>query len=111
PEVAVADDQLETLWNDLIGNDATKAFRALVQLAATPAQAVPLLRKNLKAEPRPGSPGQHALVISAVAWGERTEGAEEVGNRTGAGGEQRRDQEGDDASEGWRGKGWGEGSQ
>jgi hypothetical protein len=51
PQAAVADAQLDALWHDLIGNDAAKAFRALAKLAATPAQAVPLVRKNLNAKP------------------------------------------------------------
>jgi WD40 repeat protein len=51
PQAAVAEEQLDALWQDLIGNDAAKAFRALAKLAATPAQAVPLVRKKLKAKP------------------------------------------------------------
>jgi hypothetical protein len=51
PQAAIADAQLDALWQDLIGNDAAKAFRALAKLTATPAQAVPLLQKNLKAKP------------------------------------------------------------
>jgi RNA polymerase sigma factor (sigma-70 family) len=50
-QAAVADAQLDALWHDLIGNDAAKAFRALAKLAATPAQTVPLLQKNLNAKP------------------------------------------------------------
>jgi WD domain, G-beta repeat len=36
------------LWNDLVGDDAGKAFTAIRRLAASPQQAVPLLREKIK---------------------------------------------------------------
>lgn len=45
--VKISAKQLEELWNELGSADATKAYRALRNLAATPAQSVPLLRQQL----------------------------------------------------------------
>ncbi len=41
------------LWNDLIGDDAGKAFTAIRRLAASPEQAVPLLREKSSLRCRP----------------------------------------------------------
>ncbi|HYT90398.1 MAG TPA: hypothetical protein VEL76_16955, partial [Gemmataceae bacterium] len=38
----------ETLWSDLADKDAAKAFRAVIDLAGAPAQAVPWLGERLK---------------------------------------------------------------
>jgi RNA polymerase sigma factor (sigma-70 family) len=46
-------DQLKTLWADLAGDDAVKAYRAIWTLAAASDQAVPFLEKHLQAAPRP----------------------------------------------------------
>jgi WD40 repeat protein len=43
--------ELDTLWGDLAGLDAEAAFRAIRQLAASPEQAVPLLKKQLRPVP------------------------------------------------------------
>src|SRR5205823_3023971 len=42
----------ERLWAELADKDAAKAYRAVLALAARPAEAVPLVRAKLK--PRPG---------------------------------------------------------
>jgi WD40 repeat protein len=41
--------RLEELWNELGGEDAAKAYRALLDLAAAPERSVPLLRQRLAA--------------------------------------------------------------
>ncbi len=41
--------RLEKLWNELAGEDAAKAYRAVLDLAAAPEQSVPLLRQRLAA--------------------------------------------------------------
>jgi hypothetical protein len=41
-------EDVEALWNDLAGDDAAKAYRAIGRLAAAPGQALPLLRARLK---------------------------------------------------------------
>jgi RNA polymerase sigma factor (sigma-70 family) len=40
--------ELDGLWQDLAGEDAVKAWRAVRALAAAPAKAVPVLKKNFK---------------------------------------------------------------
>jgi len=40
--------ELETLWSDLAGEDARKAYRAIYTLVAAPAQAVPFLAAQLR---------------------------------------------------------------
>jgi hypothetical protein len=42
--------EMDALWADLASLDAPKAYRAIGKLAAAPEQAVPLLKKRLKAE-------------------------------------------------------------
>src|SRR5439155_3486616 len=44
----LTDPDLEALWSDLAGEDAPKAYRAVWGLAASPKQALPLLRGALK---------------------------------------------------------------
>src|SRR5439155_22908694 len=44
----LADDAVESLWNDLASEDAAKAAQAVLKLAAAPAQAVPLLAERLQ---------------------------------------------------------------
>jgi WD40 repeat protein len=52
PAVELQAAEVQALWNDLIGDDAGKAFQGIRQLAAAPKQAVPLLREKLRpAEP------------------------------------------------------------
>jgi RNA polymerase sigma factor (sigma-70 family) len=41
-------EELQTLWTDLDGLDASKAYRAITALSADPEQAVTLLRKHLE---------------------------------------------------------------
>lgn len=43
--------ELDALWADLSGDDATKAFQAIHRLAAVPQQTLPLLRQHLKPVP------------------------------------------------------------
>ncbi len=53
PAPAAPDEKArERLWAELADKDAAKAYRAVLALAARPAEAVPLLRAKLK--PRPG---------------------------------------------------------
>jgi hypothetical protein len=48
--------ELESLWADLAGKDAAKAYRAIWALAGTPRDSVPFLKERLKpvAGPQPG---------------------------------------------------------
>ncbi|HEY7312524.1 MAG TPA: sigma-70 family RNA polymerase sigma factor [Gemmataceae bacterium] len=48
PTKEVADDELSHLWTDLTGADAARAYEAMARLAATPKQAVALLKSRLK---------------------------------------------------------------
>jgi WD40 repeat protein len=52
PEAATARElgskDLDSLWADLAGDDARKAYRALHTLAASPAQSIPYLRDHLQ---------------------------------------------------------------
>ncbi len=43
--------ELDALWADLSGDDATKAFQAIHRLAAAPRQTLPFLREHLKPIP------------------------------------------------------------
>jgi WD40 repeat protein len=56
-------EQLTTLWNDLAGADAKKAYRAIGTLAAAPDQVLPLLRKQLQPVP-PADPRRLARLIA-----------------------------------------------
>lgn len=40
--------EMESLWNDLAGDDAARAYRAMQRLAASPSYAVPFMRKHLR---------------------------------------------------------------
>jgi hypothetical protein len=51
-----------TLWSDLIGTDATRAYRAVWQLAAAPERALPVLRDNV----RPARPPVDPAVIDRL---------------------------------------------
>jgi RNA polymerase sigma factor (sigma-70 family) len=51
PPVALSPSDLEAAWTDLGGPDAARAYRAVADLAASPAQALPLLRGNLHPVP------------------------------------------------------------
>jgi dipeptidyl aminopeptidase/acylaminoacyl peptidase len=48
----LAPKEVETLWADLAGTDAARAFRAIGLLSAAPREAVPFLREQLRKEPR-----------------------------------------------------------
>jgi WD40 repeat protein len=52
PAAALDEKARERLWAELADKDAARAYRAVLALAARPAEAVPLLRAKLK--PRPG---------------------------------------------------------
>lgn len=54
--VAAQQPDLETLWNDLAGADAEKAYRAVRALASTPGKSVPFLKEHVK--PVSGNRGQ-----------------------------------------------------
>jgi hypothetical protein len=57
PESARAKDLsaegLDRLWVDLAGEDAARAYRAIVALAAAPAKAAPFLKSRLRPAPEP----------------------------------------------------------
>ncbi len=53
------------LWHDLLADDAGKAFRAIRRLAASPGQAVPLLRERIKPAP-PVDPHQIQRLIGKL---------------------------------------------
>ncbi len=55
--------EVELLWNDLAGDDAVKARRAVVALSAAPADAVPFLRSRLLPAPRPDARRVARLVV------------------------------------------------
>jgi WD40 repeat protein len=46
--------ELDALWHDLTGQDATKAHKALWALVAVPAQTVPFLKEQLLPKPKVG---------------------------------------------------------
>ena len=48
----LAEKELNDRWEILAGGDATKAYRAIQELAAAPAQAIPFLSKYLRPTPR-----------------------------------------------------------
>jgi len=43
--------EAEALWRTLLGSDAVKSYRAMWQLSAAPADALPLIRERLRTEP------------------------------------------------------------
>lgn len=45
--------QLDGFWRDLAGDDATKAYQSIWQLAGTPKQSLPFLQKRLRPVPVP----------------------------------------------------------
>jgi WD40 repeat protein len=51
--LGLAKSQPETLWLDLANEDPSKAYRAVLALAATPAQSLVLLRNKLQPAPNP----------------------------------------------------------
>jgi hypothetical protein len=57
--------ELETLWDDLAGKDAAKAYRAIWAMVAAPSQSVPFLQARLKAVPGP-KPGQIDRLIGEL---------------------------------------------
>jgi WD40 repeat protein/beta-lactamase regulating signal transducer with metallopeptidase domain len=48
PSMELATDTIESLWNDLAGEDAIKAAQSIRQLASAPNQVVPFLGERLK---------------------------------------------------------------
>jgi hypothetical protein len=57
-------DQFDALRNDLLGDDATKAYQAILTLQAAPRQAMPLLRARLKPVTEPGPKELQQLVAN-----------------------------------------------
>lgn len=55
--------ELETLWSDLAGEDAGRAYKAIRQLAASPTAAVRFLRKQVS----PVSPGDEKRLAGLIA--------------------------------------------
>jgi hypothetical protein len=50
---ALSSRELHSLWADLAGDDARRAYGAIHKLAASPQQAVPFLRERCRAAPAP----------------------------------------------------------
>jgi hypothetical protein len=48
PDLALAPQQLEKLWDDLASDDASRAWRAVCTLVQAPKQAIPWLKEHLK---------------------------------------------------------------
>jgi hypothetical protein len=53
PTAPLTAQEREALWADLAGDDAGRALRAIVRLADSPGEAVPLLRDRLRPAKRP----------------------------------------------------------
>lgn len=53
PGMLLEDKQLETLWNELAGDNGSVAYQAVRTLGGSPAQAVPWLQARLKPVPAP----------------------------------------------------------
>ena len=53
--VRVAPKEIDSLWTDLTGADAARAWQAVWKLAANPKQALPLLRRHLRPVPAPAA--------------------------------------------------------
>ncbi|MCI0461324.1 MAG: sigma-70 family RNA polymerase sigma factor [Gemmataceae bacterium] len=64
---------LDQLWADLQGEDAEKAYDAILALASAPRQAVPLLRKHLRPAPPPDEQEVARLLagLDAASFSER----------------------------------------
>jgi WD40 repeat protein len=58
------DERLQSLWKDLAGKDAGKAFDAIGLLTAAPEQAVPLLKNKLRPAPEPAERRHVAQLIA-----------------------------------------------
>src|SRR5262249_62177346 len=54
-------EELDSLWKDLAGEDTAKAYRAVWALAASPGQAVALVRQRLPAAGAPSGAGAARL--------------------------------------------------
>jgi WD40 repeat protein len=50
---ALSAKELETLWADLLGDDAAKAYQAIRRLVAAPTRSLPFLRQHLRPIPIP----------------------------------------------------------
>jgi WD40 repeat protein len=72
--------ELEALWADLSGDDATKAFQAIHRLAVVPEQTVPFLREHLKPVPAPDHKRVRQLVdrLDSADFPTRQKAADEL---------------------------------
>ncbi len=72
--------ELDALWADLCGDDATKAFQAIHRLAAVPEQTLPFLRQHLKPVPAPDQKRIRQLVemLDSADFPTRQKAAEEL---------------------------------
>jgi WD40 repeat protein len=78
--VAIDSAQAEALWTALSGDDAKKAYEAIRALAAAPAQALPLVREQIKAVP-PLDPKKMAQLMADLdsnQFGARQRATEEL---------------------------------
>jgi hypothetical protein len=75
--------ELDALWTDLSGDDATKAFQAIHRLAVVPEQALPFLREHLKPVPAPNSKRVRQLVdmLDSADFPTRQKAADELEKR------------------------------
>lgn len=76
----LSEDGLQALWNDLSGADALARYGAVRNLAAFPAQALPVLRQRLKPVPAVDSPRIARLVadLEKDDFNERKKAAAEL---------------------------------
>jgi WD40 repeat protein len=72
--------ELETLWQDLAGADAARAWRAMCILAAAPEQAVPFLRRRLRPAPALAPPQMMRLIadLDSIHFARREKASEEL---------------------------------
>ncbi|HWG47813.1 MAG TPA: sigma-70 family RNA polymerase sigma factor [Gemmataceae bacterium] len=61
---ALSPKQVQSLWDDLAGKDASKAFDAIGLLSTSPEQAVSLLKEKLRSAPAPADRRQVAPLIA-----------------------------------------------
>jgi RNA polymerase sigma factor (sigma-70 family) len=72
--------ELDALWDDLAGDDAAKAYRAVVGLGCTPEQAVELLKRRLKPAvgPDPKQVGRWVAELDDESFTVRQKAAQEL---------------------------------
>jgi hypothetical protein len=69
PPATLSAKDLQALWADLGGDDASRAYRAIYALAAVPGASVPFLRQRLRPVPVP-DPGRIARLVADLDSGQ-----------------------------------------